>query len=167
MKWAKQTGFTIVELLIVIVVIAILAAITIVAYNGIQNRATYNSALTSLTQINRALATYNADKGQYPATGTTSAPGWRYYCGYQSAPANFIPGLSDVTTSIPAAPCKGGANSNDTWLYGSDGVGYKLVYIRPAINDDTKALVPTTMRDPQGWSSAGRWGYWTSDWAGV
>lgn len=34
-----QSGFTIVELLIVIVVIGILAAITIVAYNGVQNRA--------------------------------------------------------------------------------------------------------------------------------
>lgn len=35
----KQTGFTIVELLIVIVVIGVLAAITVVAYNGIQQRA--------------------------------------------------------------------------------------------------------------------------------
>ena len=35
----KQTGFTIVELLIVIVVIGILAAITIVAFNGVQQRA--------------------------------------------------------------------------------------------------------------------------------
>jgi prepilin-type N-terminal cleavage/methylation domain-containing protein len=35
----NKQGFTIVELLIVVVVIAILAAITIVAYNGIQNRA--------------------------------------------------------------------------------------------------------------------------------
>jgi len=34
-----RRGFTIVELLIVIVVIAILAAISIVAYNGIQARA--------------------------------------------------------------------------------------------------------------------------------
>lgn len=35
----RQSGFTIVELLIVIVVIAILAAITIVAYTGIQDKA--------------------------------------------------------------------------------------------------------------------------------
>ena len=35
----KKRGFTIVELLIVIVVIGILAAITIVAYNGVQTRA--------------------------------------------------------------------------------------------------------------------------------
>jgi len=42
--WNLQKGFTIVELLIVVVVIAILAAITIVSFNGIQNRA-YDSAV--------------------------------------------------------------------------------------------------------------------------
>lgn len=41
---AAKRGFTIVELLIVIVVIAILAAITVVAYNGIQNRARASGA---------------------------------------------------------------------------------------------------------------------------
>ena len=34
-KTRKSSGFTIVELLIVIVVIAILAAITVVAFNGV------------------------------------------------------------------------------------------------------------------------------------
>ena len=42
-------GFTIVELLIVVVVIAILAAITIVSYNGISNRAK-SSAVQATTK---------------------------------------------------------------------------------------------------------------------
>ena len=50
MQWAKNryTGFTIVELLIVIVVIAILAAITIVAYTGIQDRAKESNVQSDL-----------------------------------------------------------------------------------------------------------------------
>lgn len=47
----KQKGFTIVELLIVIVVIGILAAITIVAYNGIQERARMSSAVAFESQF--------------------------------------------------------------------------------------------------------------------
>ncbi|HEV7952209.1 MAG TPA: LamG-like jellyroll fold domain-containing protein [Candidatus Saccharimonadales bacterium] len=49
----KQPGFTIVELLIVIVVIGILAAITIVAYNGIQERARISRGLAFANQIKK------------------------------------------------------------------------------------------------------------------
>ena len=48
MSTIQNRGFTIVELLIVIVVIAILAAISIVAYNGIQNRANDSTAQAEL-----------------------------------------------------------------------------------------------------------------------
>lgn len=58
MKWAqKQTGFTIVELLIVIVVIAILAAVTIVAYNGIQNQARQSIRDADMTTYYKAILT--------------------------------------------------------------------------------------------------------------
>lgn len=53
MNIKKQTGFTIVELLIVIVIIGILAAITVVAYNGIQERARSSSGKTFASQIAR------------------------------------------------------------------------------------------------------------------
>lgn len=52
----KQTGFTIVELLIVIVVIGILAAITIVAYNGVQDRARQQKMQSDLTALEKAIS---------------------------------------------------------------------------------------------------------------
>jgi prepilin-type N-terminal cleavage/methylation domain-containing protein len=73
--WAKQTGFTIVELLIVIVVIGILAAITIVAYNGIQQRGRDAQRKSDLVQIAKALELYRVDKGGYPSSTTGCASG--------------------------------------------------------------------------------------------
>jgi prepilin-type N-terminal cleavage/methylation domain-containing protein len=66
----KQTGFTIVELLIVIVVIAILAAITVVAYNGIQDRANDAAVQNDLSMIASKLKVYATTDGLYPTSGT-------------------------------------------------------------------------------------------------
>lgn len=71
----KQQGFTIVELLIVIVIIAILAAITIVAYNGIQTRAHDSEVKAGTGQAKKKLQLYHVDNGSYPATGNVSAAG--------------------------------------------------------------------------------------------
>ena len=67
-------GFTIVELLIVIVVIAILAAITIVAYNGIQDRSNNAKVISGASQYNKALESYKAVYDRYPSyTGCLGA----------------------------------------------------------------------------------------------
>ena len=64
----KKSGFTIVELLIVIVVIAILAAISIVAYTGVQNRAKASKALMNANTVIKKAEAYNSLTGGYPRT---------------------------------------------------------------------------------------------------
>jgi len=66
--WAKQykEGFTIVELLIVIVVIGILAAITIVSFNGVQAKAKTASGLSTVNQVRDKSNIWNALIGSYP-----------------------------------------------------------------------------------------------------
>lgn len=59
-------GFTIVELLIVIVVIAILASISVVAYNGIQTRAKNAKTVAAASAWAKAIRMYNAETGLWP-----------------------------------------------------------------------------------------------------
>jgi prepilin-type N-terminal cleavage/methylation domain-containing protein len=71
-----QKGFTIVELLIVIVVIGILAALVITTYNGIQQKGRNTERTTDLKAVQGQLEAYYAQNGRYPSTtdiGTTSA----------------------------------------------------------------------------------------------
>lgn len=66
----NSSGFTIVELLIVIVIIGILAALVIVAYTGIQARAHDTSVQADLKNFAKAVRLYEADKGIIPPGGS-------------------------------------------------------------------------------------------------
>lgn len=71
----KQTGFTIVELLIVIVVIGILAAISIIAFNGVQSRARDTERKYDLAQLAKAIHLYSVDNGHFAETGCGNGTG--------------------------------------------------------------------------------------------
>lgn len=68
----KTRGFTIVELLIVIVVIAILAAITIVSYNGIQQRARNAATISTIQQVSNLVLLYQTQMGKLPYEDSTT-----------------------------------------------------------------------------------------------
>lgn len=74
----RKSGFTIVELLIVIVVIAILAAISIVAYNGIQNRSKNAQTQQAATAWVKALQMYKTDNSRWPAGFVCLGKGYKF-----------------------------------------------------------------------------------------
>ena len=115
----SKQGFTIVELLIVIVIIGILAAITIVAYNGVQERARAASVSSSLSQIVKKLTVYQLDNNGFPTTlgdiniQNNSNTTYQYTVSNSTAPQTFcVTATTGSTTykssmSLPA-PTAGG-----------------------------------------------------------
>lgn len=93
----KRTGFTIVELLIVIVVIAILATISVVAYNGIQDRARQAKIDSDLAILEKAvhLARINSGKLMKDITNTNCSA-----CACHSKPVS--PDLAALNKSTDA-----------------------------------------------------------------
>ena len=65
-KKLKNQGFTIVELLIVIVVIGILATLVITTYSGIQSKARDTKRKTDINAIQGQVEAYNTNAGFYP-----------------------------------------------------------------------------------------------------
>ncbi len=66
---SSKRGFTIVELLIVIVVIAILAAISVVAYNGIQSRAQDTTIRSVANRFTKAFQLWSIESGKMTSPG--------------------------------------------------------------------------------------------------
>jgi prepilin-type N-terminal cleavage/methylation domain-containing protein len=86
----SRRGFTIVELLIVIVVIAILAAITIVAYNGIQTRAENTKTTQAVAQYVKAIHAYAISNDTYPIEVSYPCLGTAATCGKVSGATNCL-----------------------------------------------------------------------------
>ena len=143
----KSRGFTIVELLIVIVIIAILAAITIVAYTGIQNRAkTSVGQSTANVFVKKAMAFYTINNafptycqlvtnslvptGSAPTAGTAGAG----TCVAGGANAGAESKIDSVASITPANSNTGGgytatvSNGNKVIAYFTCGTGSEIYY---------------------------------------
>lgn len=97
-----RRGFTIVELLIVIVVVAVLAAISVVAYNGIQTRSKNVAKVATVQGAVKLIRLYHAELGTYPhsqATGDFCVTVDSLCTNYAGAvnPSNNAPLISELS----------------------------------------------------------------------
>jgi len=146
----KRHGFTIVELLIVIVVIGILAAITIVSFNGVTSKANVSKSQSDLKNMQKLVEMYKVDNGAYPITS-----GWRFTdAGGPTGGDGFIPGIVPTYASSLPRPTAG------AYIYISNGTDYKIMRYN-AIPSGEWAAVPTTLIDGTGATNKDRYGYWT------
>ncbi len=73
----KQQGFTIVELLIVIIVIGILVGLVITTFTGIQQKGRNTERQTDIKAIHGQLEAYFAQNGKYPELTDLNTESWR------------------------------------------------------------------------------------------
>jgi prepilin-type N-terminal cleavage/methylation domain-containing protein len=73
----RQSGFTIVELLIVIVIIGILATLVIVTFSGVQQKARDTERKTDINAVQKQLEAFYASKGYYPPEVDLDSASWR------------------------------------------------------------------------------------------
>lgn len=130
-----RNGFTIVELLVVIVVIGILATITIVAYSNIQLRARDTVRSSDIGSIQKAIGLYYVDNGFYPLIGSPNS-------------GNDIQALATAlgvySPAIPDDPRKGGPGITNYQYVNSVGGGAYGIRISYEAKPQCKVLVNTT-----------------------
>jgi len=132
-------GFTIVELLVVIVVIGILAAITIVSYTGLSGKANVASLQSDLSSAKKQLALYQVEHSAFPTSLTADG---NKYCPTGGTEYCFKTSTGNTFTYTSISPYSTfsltNINTNSNTIY-------------TVTNDSGPTVIPTVTIGTQTW----------------
>lgn len=73
----RQHGFTVIELMVVIVILLILGALVALTYSGVQAKNRNSARQDAINQIQAELETYYAQTNKYPTLANLNDASWR------------------------------------------------------------------------------------------
>jgi prepilin-type N-terminal cleavage/methylation domain-containing protein len=144
----RPSGFTLVEILTVIAIIAILAALTISAYTGVMKNSARARARSEIAAISAALESYKADNGGYPSPQT---PTFSTTNDYTASMPNTAAGSYLGSSELLYQSLTGQTNYGDAPPTPASGVKVYFTFKKSQLgNDQTGAGGPIYVQDPFG-----------------
>jgi len=128
----SKEGFTIIEILVVVVIIGILASIVVVSFNTTLRHSREGKRIADLKNVSTALDMYYAENNSYPNSyGGVGIWDGIYSC-WGDSTTNWIPGLvpTYLKGELPRDP-RNHTNCGEQYIYRSDGKAYKLLAHQP------------------------------------
>ena len=146
-KPRRSGGFTLVELMVVIVIMGILVSIGTFAFQSSQKKSRDSRRKSDLNQVTKALEMYNTDVGIYPAgvAASTADAGKIIGCGDTTkVVCNWGSSFSNTTKATYMVKLPKDPKENRTYYYERIGNGYRLYARLENLEDPDVAHTDTT-----------------------